>query len=1490
MSNDNKQFLAVVVFILFLIVSIAGLAITSSKENSTKESEIVSNKKDDINTEIVIPDIQEVEGTTPVKVITSNKNVTSNKTVNSNKVVTSNKTVTSNTKVSNKNVSNKSNKKTIPVDYFITELDKNKIYVGGVANISVTIKPDNATNKKVTYNSTDSSVARVSKTGTIIGISPGTCYIDIDVDGGGTCRVKITVLKKPTTSTSNSNVIETIISNVNSNTNIISNKNSNVTSNTTSNKNSNTKSNTTSNKTSNTIVNATSVSISRTSISLSKGSSTRLSATVIPTNATNKTVTWSSSNTSVATVSTSGLITAKAKGSATITVTANDGSGKKATCTVTVIQPVTGISLNKTSTSINIGSTETLVATITPSNASNTGVTWSSSNTSVATVSTDGVVTPKAVGTVTITATATGNTSKKATCTVTVKRLATGISLNKSSTTLDAGTTETLVATVTPSDTSNKTVTWTSSNTSVATVSTSGVVTARSTGTATITAKTSDGTNKSATCTVTVQKAVTSIALNKTSLNLNAGNSETLTVTYTPSDATNKWVTWTSSNTNVATVNSSGRVTAVHGGTATITATTSNNISKTCTVTVYEPVSSVSVSPSTYTINVGETVSLTPTISPSTASNKNVSYSSENSSVATVNSSGVVTGAGPGVTRIKVTSSDNTSKYTYAEITVIQPVTSVSIPNWSQTIYTDQTHQYSVNVYPNNASDKSVTWTSEDESIATVDQTGLVTPKSAGVVRIWATSNSNSNRKDYAEVTILQRVTGISISNWNQTIYTNQTFDFGVNTSVYPSNASNKTIRWESKDTSVATVDENGVVTGVGPGTTRVYAYSTDGGNRSDYAQVTVLQKVTGVVISPWSNLPIAINGTYNLADNTTIYPSNASNKELTWTSNDTSVATVDSNGIVTGISEGTARITATSVDDPSISDYATVVIKPGVSSVTILEGNKVLYKGDTQQYTVSVSPDNAFNKEVTWESSNPEVASVDSNGRVTAKKSGTTTISATAQDGTGKRSEVTVTVKELITNLVPENAVYEAFVGDEISAEVEIFPYTASNCMLTWTSSDTGVVEVISTYNSLNSYSQYGNALLSANNPGTANITVKTTDGSNITKVIKVVVKKKVENISIRATKGWGYPGDTDTLEAVVTPSDATNKTVKWTSSNTSVATINSTGLLTMKGPGYTQITASATDGSGVTSTYYYYVYSRPVESLRIKDWYRELKVGETWSIKAEILPENATNKNVIWKSEDESIATVDQNGKVTAKKEGRVRIYATSEYNSNHKDFATVKVIPKAANTNITLSKTAATIGTMNVGKYKNTLQLNATVTGNSNTKVTWTSSNPKVAKVDKNTGKVTGVSDPSHLVTTVTITATTSDGKKATCKVTVEDPVSAFVRRLYKYCLNRNPDKGGFKYWVDNLKSKKMNAADVVKGFFDSKEMKDMKLSNAETIERCYLVMMDRKSDKGGKDYWIKNYAKYGKVYVLRGFVDSKEFTQICKDFNITRGTIK
>ena len=183
-------------------------------------------------------------------------------------------------------------------------------------------------------------------------------------------------------------------------------------------------------------------------------------------------------------------------------------SVKSNTVKFTVIKNVTGVSLNKTSTTIEKGKSETLTATVAPSNATNKSVTWSSSNTNVATVS-NGVVTAKSAGTSTITV-KTADGSKTATCKVTVKNptvSVTGVSLNKTSTTIETGKSETLTATVTPSNATNKSVTWSSSNTNVATVS-NGVVTAKSVGTATIIVKTADG-SKTATCTITVPEITT---------------------------------------------------------------------------------------------------------------------------------------------------------------------------------------------------------------------------------------------------------------------------------------------------------------------------------------------------------------------------------------------------------------------------------------------------------------------------------------------------------------------------------------------------------------------------------------------------------------------------------------------------------------------------------------------------------------------------------------------------------------------------------------------------------------------------------------------------------------------------------------------------------------------------------------------------------------------------------------------------------------------
>ena len=263
------------------------------------------------------------------------------------------------------------------------------------------------------------------------------------------------------------------------------------------------------------IIPVTGIRLNQASATLnSKDQTIQLSATVTPDDATDKSLTWSSSNPSVATVDANGLVTAVSSGRTTITATTADGSNKTATCAVTVniSVPVTGITLNQTTASLTSrGQTLQLTATVTPDNATNKSVTWSSSNTAVATVSSTGLVTAVSNGTATITAKAADGSNKTATCAVTVNISVpvTGITLNQTTASLTSrGQTLQLTATVTPENATNKSVTWSSSNTAVATVDANGLVTAVSSGTATITAKTADGSNKTATCAVTVNISV----------------------------------------------------------------------------------------------------------------------------------------------------------------------------------------------------------------------------------------------------------------------------------------------------------------------------------------------------------------------------------------------------------------------------------------------------------------------------------------------------------------------------------------------------------------------------------------------------------------------------------------------------------------------------------------------------------------------------------------------------------------------------------------------------------------------------------------------------------------------------------------------------------------------------------------------------------------------------------------------------------------------
>ncbi|MBO7617636.1 MAG: Ig domain-containing protein [Bacteroidales bacterium] len=388
----------------------------------------------------------------------------------------------------------------------------------------------------------------------------------------------------------------------------------------------------------------TGITLEPTSVELVDGESVTITAIISPGDASNKQVNWTSSNPSIRV--SNGKITSSfrqgapttlingkpALGQGTITATTEDG-GKTAKCQVTVyakVIAVTGIRLTESSLHLTRGESHTLTATVDPNNATDKAVRWTSSDDSVASVDQKGTITAVSVGEATITASAGG---LSASCSVNVIIPVTSISLDNNLLLLTKGSVAVLTAIVSPDDATDKTVKWSSNNPSVASVDQNGRVTAVDAGDAVITASAG---GFSATCSVyCLNIPVSAVVLNKTSLSLARGASETLKATVSPSDASDKTVKWSSDNPSVATVDQNGQVTAVNSGTATITAS-AGKVSATCAVSVFVPVTLVSLNSEKLTLSVGETALLEATVLPEDATDKNVTWYSSNPDVAAV--------------------------------------------------------------------------------------------------------------------------------------------------------------------------------------------------------------------------------------------------------------------------------------------------------------------------------------------------------------------------------------------------------------------------------------------------------------------------------------------------------------------------------------------------------------------------------------------------------------------------------------------------------------------------------------------------------------------------------------------------------------------------------------------------------------------------------------------------------------------------------------
>ena len=251
-------------------------------------------------------------------------------------------------------------------------------------------------------------------------------------------------------------------------------------------------------------------------------------------------------------------------------------------------------------------------------------------------------------------------------------------------------------------------------------------------------------------------------------------------------------------------------------------------------------------------------------------------------------------------------------------------------------------------------------------------------------------------------------VTGVTISVSEATVEKGSAYT--LTATVLPSNADDKVVSWTSSDGNVATVDSNGVVSGVGCGNAIITVTTHDKGYTAT-CNMSVENHVTSVDLNTYI-LTLASGNTYQLV--ATVSPEDACDKSVTWASNNTNVATVDSNGLISGVTIGSATVTVTSNDTNSVTCNCSVTVNEGqhATGVTLNESSISIIKDNTHTLIATVMPQDAIDKRVTWSTSDASIATVDSNGVVSGVASGDATIIVTTVDG-GFTAQCSVSVSE---------------------------------------------------------------------------------------------------------------------------------------------------------------------------------------------------------------------------------------------------------------------------------------------------------------------------------------------------------------------------------------------------------------------------------------------------------------------------------------------
>ncbi len=484
-------------------------------------------------------------------------------------------------------------------------------------------------------------------------------------------------------------------------------------------------------------------------------------------------------------------------------------------------------------------------------------------------------------------------------------------------------------------------------------------------------------------------------------------------------------------------------------------------------------------------------------------------YTSSRETIATVSADGMITAIAKGRADVYASLMRNGKRVARATIAVnvLRAVTKVTLNTTKLSVYDPDdpavagllkepiAHQVLVipaggsaslvtTCTPETASSRKVVYSTTDAGVARLAGTTLRAVQ-RGECELTVASEQNPEITETFRVLVIQPVKKIQFEDGKKEVAAGSTLQ--LTAVCAPDNASITGVTWTSQNPTIATVDENGTVTGLKKGNAKITATATDGSRTAGSVIVRVTQPVTMITVK---TPEIQVTVGKSAQAKATAQPDTASDRKLVWSSSDETIATVNSYGVITGKKAGTCIVTCTSNSNPDVTGTVTVAASQPVTKIENANEPEELslLTGQTVQTRWNVQPADATDKTLTFKSRHPRVVTVDANGVVTAMGRGTATVEATAKDGSRKQGSVRITVIQPVTGVEVQQQRYYVQWGRSSQIRAIVQPRNANNQQVYWSSEDEGIASVRSTATSTGSI--YGVAY------GTTTVTAWTEDG----------------------------------------------------------------------------------------------------------------------------------------------------------------------------------------------------------------------------------------------------------------------------------------------------------------------------------------------------------------------------------------------------------